>query len=211
MRVLVFGDSIAQGFWDPDGGWVSHLRTYYDQQKLQGTDADPPNIFNLGVSGDSSDDVLDRVNSEAKARAIEDLAFVFAIGINDSRTKAGKDYSDTDRYSKNLSEILKIARKYSDKILFVGLTPCVEERTNPVAWGNTCYDNKRIREFDNTLRGFCIQNQLSFVDIFEPFNDKQNTTELLQDGLHPNSIGHQLISNLVLAKLKSILMNKYVY
>lgn len=31
MRVLVFGDSITQGFWDTEGGWVERLRKYYDQ------------------------------------------------------------------------------------------------------------------------------------------------------------------------------------
>ncbi len=211
MRVLIFGDSIAQGFWDSEGGWVSRLRRHFDKQIISETIIDTPTIFNLGVSGDSSDDVLNRLESEVKARATEDLAFIFAIGINDSRTKAGKNYSNTNRYNKNLSEILRIAHIYSERIFFVGLTPCVEERTNPVAWGNTCYDNKRIREFDNTLRDFCIENQLPFVELFEPFSEKQSTSELLPDGLHPNDIGHQLITDLVLAEIKSVLKHKHVY
>lgn len=205
MRVLVFGDSITQGFWDIDGGWVSRLRKYYDQQMIDGKDDDPPTIFNLGVSGNSSDDVLARFENETKVRATEDSAFVIAIGVNDARTKASVNYSDTNRYKQNLSEILKLAKKYTSKVLFVGLTPCVEERSNPVSWGDTGYTNGRIKEFDNTLREFCEENQVAFVEVFEPFVKAESETELLPDSLHPNDRGHQLIADLVMPKLKQLL------
>lgn len=63
MRVLVFGDSITQGFWDLDGGWVARLRRTYDKQMIEGVNDDPPSLFNLGVSGDSSDDIVTRFDS----------------------------------------------------------------------------------------------------------------------------------------------------
>ncbi len=87
MRVLVFGDSITQGFWDVDGGWVSRIRKTYDQKAIDTDDYDQPTIFNMGVSGNSSDDVLVRFDNETKVRANEELSFVFAIGVNDARTK----------------------------------------------------------------------------------------------------------------------------
>lgn len=46
MRVLVFGDSITQGYWDTEGGWVKRIRSHYDL--LQITDLngrDEPTIF----------------------------------------------------------------------------------------------------------------------------------------------------------------------
>lgn len=202
MRVLIFGDSITQGFWDIDGGWVNRIRKYYDQQMIDNTNNDPPTIFNLGVSGDSSDDVLARFESETKARAREELAFVIAVGVNDARTKAGVNYSDTNRYKQNLGEILKLARQHSSKILFVGLTPCVEERSNPVSWGDTGYTNSRIKEFDNALREFCNENQVPFVEVFEPFAKAESESELLPDSLHPNDKGHQIIADLVKPKLE---------
>lgn len=205
MRVLVFGDSITQGFWDIEGGWVSRIRKHYDQQMIDGTNDDPPTIFNLGVSGNSSDDVLARFENETKARATEELAFVVAIGVNDARTKAGVNYSDTNRYKQNLSEILKLAKQHSKKVLFIGLTPCVEERANPVSWGDTGYTNGRIKDFDNTLREFCAENQVSFVEVFEPFAKVEAETELLPDSLHPNDKGHQLIADIVRPKLEELI------
>lgn len=35
VRVLVFGDSITQGFWGTRGGWVDKLRQHYDELQLQ--------------------------------------------------------------------------------------------------------------------------------------------------------------------------------
>lgn len=205
MRVLIFGDSITQGFWDTEGGWVGRIRKHYDQQMIDNTDNDPPTIFNLGVPGNSSDDVLARFENETKARATEELAFVVAIGVNDARTKAGVNYSDPNRYKQNLSEILRLAKQHSSKIMFVGLTPCVEERSNPVSWGDTGYTNGRIKEFDDALRQFCEEEQLLFVEVFEPFAKAEAETELLPDSLHPNDEGHQLVADLVLSKLQDLL------
>lgn len=205
MRVLVFGDSITQGFWGVEGGWVSNLRKSYDLQKIEGRDDDPPTIFNLGVSGDSSDDIVTRFENETKARAKEEVVFVIAVGVNDARTKAGVNFSDTNRYKQNLAEILKQAKQYSNKTLFVGLTSCVEERSNPVSWGDTGYTNARIKDFDNTLREFCEENDASFVEVFDVFTKAEAENELLPDGLHPNDAGHKLIGELVLPKLDELI------
>ena len=204
MRVLIFGDSITQGFWDSEGGWVSRLRKSYELQKIERKNDDPATVFNLGVSGDSSDELLARFENETKARANEELTFVIAIGVNDSRTKADVNFSDIQRYKQNLEEILKHAKQYSDKILFVGLTPCVEERSNPVSWSDTGYTNARIKQFDDALRGFCEEHQVGFIEMFEPFQKAQNKQELLPDGLHPNDEGHQLIADIVGPELRSL-------
>jgi len=205
MRVLVFGDSITQGFWDSEGGWVSRLRKAYDKVSIETDEYNEPYIFNLGVSGNTSDDLFTRFNDETKARANDESALTFSIGVNDSRTKAGVNFSDTKHYTQNLSELLSLARKYSDKIIFVGLTPCVEERSNPVPWGDAGYTNSRIKEFDASLRNFCKDNHVTFVEVFEPFYKAQNRTELLPDGLHPNNEGHQLLADLVTPVLGDVL------
>lgn len=206
MRVLVFGDSITQGFWDEDGGWVNILRKKYDLQYMEGKDEDAPTIFNLGISGNSSDDVVARLVHETEARAKEDVAFIISIGVNDARNKSGNNFSSPEQYKENLMEILNQSRKYSDKILFVGLTPVVEEHSNPVSWdGSTGYTNARLKEFDTTLREFCEQYKVPFVEVFEPFQKEQAKTELLPDSLHPNKKGHELIASLVEPELEKLL------
>jgi hypothetical protein len=69
MRVLVFGDSITQGYWDTDGGWVDRIRRHFDT--IQATDLqdnDEPTIFNLGISADNSRNILERIETETISR-----------------------------------------------------------------------------------------------------------------------------------------------
>jgi len=204
MRVLVFGDSITQGFWDTNGGWVQRIRTVYDKETIK-TGYDLPTIFNLSISGNSSRDIVERFEAETKARCQdEELGFIFAVGLNDSRTKSGVNFSEPEEYKSNLEKLLVMASRYSNKIVFVGLTPCVEERSNPVSWSNTGYTNDRIRMFNQVLEVFCHDNALEFIDILTPFTEAEAKTELLPDSLHPNNEGHRIIADIVMPRLKSI-------
>jgi lysophospholipase L1-like esterase len=198
MIVLVFGDSITQGLCDTEGGWVERLRKANNSTTF----------FNLGIAGDSSNDVLARFDNETAARVDteEQTAFIFAVGFNDSRTKSGLSFSNPENYERNLAETLKRAKKYSDKILFVGLTPCVETRSNPVSWSNSGYTNARVKQFDNTLREFCEQNGVNYVELLTSFQEAQNKTDLLPDGIHPNNQGHQIIADLVAPELQKLLV-----
>ena len=208
MRVLVFGDSITQGFWDTKGGWASRVREYFDSQKVTGFDSTSPIIFNLGISGNKSDDLLARLENETKVRVAKELAFIIAIGVNDTKTQSGINYSNTGRYKQNLSKILDKAKKYSDKIMFVGLTPCGEGDLTFLEWGENKYTNDRIKKFDDTLHQFCLENQVPLVKIYEPFLEAKASAKLLEDGLHPNDEGHQFIAELVLPKLKTLIAEK---
>lgn len=192
MRVLVFGDSITQGFWDTNGGWVQRIRTIYDEETIKvDYDYELPTIFNMGISADDSGDIVERFEAETKARySGNGMGFVFAIGINDSCTKSGVNFSSVEEYRGNLEKLLAMARQYSNKIVFVGITPCVEERSNPVSWGDTGYTNNRIQQFNQVLEDFFHTNNVEFIDIFTPFTEAEAKTEFLPDGLHPNDAGH---------------------
>ena len=207
MRILIFGASITQGFWDSEGGWVQRLRKFYDAKKISGEDDDPPTIFNMGVSGDSTNELLERFTPETEARnRYGNMAIVFSIGSNDCRTKAGKPFLDTDRYVENLGKLLDQAHKYTDKILFVGLASCDEQKSNPVAWGDTGYTNERIWEFEQALRSFCEKNNVPMVKVFETFKEKNKKQSLIADGIHPNDTGHELITSLVRPELEKLLI-----
>ncbi len=92
MRILVFGDSITQGFWDTEGGWVGHISRYYIEQTIKTQNYNIPTIFNLGVSGDTSNEVLARFENEVKARLWpgEEIVIIISTGVNDCYIKAGK-------------------------------------------------------------------------------------------------------------------------
>lgn len=206
MRILIFGDSIVYGAWDTEGGWANRLRKFYDEQKLSGKDEDPPTIFNMGVSGDSTNELVKRFTPEVEARnRYGNMAIVISIGTNDSRTKAGKEFSNTEQYVQNLEKLLNKARQFTDKILFVGFPSCDESRSNPVAWRDTGYTNERLGAFEQELVKFCHKQGVPIVKVFETFKEHDQKESLIFDGVHPNDTGHELIFNLVKPELEKLL------
>lgn len=181
MNICIFGDSITWGAYDPqNGGWVNRLRNYFEEQDK---DID---VYNLGISGDSTADLLDRIEIEAKSR--EANIIVFAIGVNDAQfihSTNSNRISDND-FENNIKKLFEIAKKFTSKIIFVGLTPVDETKTKPIPWNtDKTYTNERIKKFNKIIGDFCSKNNLKFISI----NDLLNNDDLV-DGLHPNVQGH---------------------
>jgi acyl-CoA thioesterase-1 len=201
MRILVFGDSITQGYFDVEGGWVGRLRREFDQLRENGTKTYPPVVFNLGVSGDTSQEVAARIDNETRARLWpgEEMVIVLNVGVNDARIDGTRPFSTPEQYRQNLEWAIETARKYSQKILIVGLSPCVESLTTPVDWSvdKISWTNQRIQEFDRAAKEAAATNKLPFVDVMAPFQAQLAKHDLLPDGLHPNSNGHQVIAGIV--------------
>lgn len=206
VKVLIFGDSITQGFWDSEGGWVQRIRETYDTLQIQNPEPEQPIVFNCGISGETTDDVLKRFDVETIARKRKDkVAIVFAFGVNDSRVDGKQNYSNVERYENNLKQLLEKARVHTEKVLFVGLTPCVEIRTIPVSWIDISYTDERVKLFDDALQRFCQEQRVPYVSIFEKMAQQQQAGELLPDGIHPNNEGHQLMADLIKPALDKLL------
>ena len=84
MRILVFGASMERGYRDLEGGWVRMLQKELDRLTWN-RDIDR-SVYNLGVSGDTSEDIRKRVGSEIEARdnGEELVAILRVTGLNDS-------------------------------------------------------------------------------------------------------------------------------
>ncbi|HKU19039.1 MAG TPA: GDSL-type esterase/lipase family protein [Candidatus Saccharimonadales bacterium] len=211
MRVLVFGDSITQGFWDSRGGWAARLRAAYDEVRLKDPNLDAPLLFNLGICGETSEELCKRIEPEIVARRShqgDSFAFVIASGMNDTKIEDGAVRSSPEAYRQHVTEVIWILRQHADvsKVLLVGLTPVDEARTAPTEWNpSVSLTNNRIREFDAVLREVATQSGASYVPVFEEFQKQPNWRTLLLDGLHPSDAGHQLMFKLIQPALQKIL------
>lgn len=207
MRVLIFGSSITQGFWDLDGGWATRIRRHYDEKSMQDLENDnEPTIFNLGVSADTSQNIVERFESETIARTRHNIkpVTVVEIGINDSMLEAGQEKVSLEDYKKNLELIIEAAERVSTQLLFVGLSACDETITTPVLWGDYVYTNERIKMYEQAMKEVADSHNLTFIPVFEEFYAQiKSGNNLLADGLHPNASGHQIITDLVLPVLQS--------
>jgi len=211
MRVLVFGDSIAQGFWAAEGGWVERLRKHYDKRQIKDLfTPSEPHIFNLGISGDITTGVIKRLANETEARKWrwphEKFAFVVAIGINDAVMEEGTERSSADKYQSELKTLLQEVNKFSDRVMFVGLTPIVEHIVNDRLWKSKRYLEQRVIEFDEVLKEFCVEQKVPYVHLHQPMKERMDAGHsLFDDGLHPNDAGHEFIFQLIRPELDKLL------
>lgn len=209
MITIFFGDSITQGFWAINGGWVDRIRKHFDSIALQDLKNNiQPEIYNLGVDGDTTKGLLRRIENETKTRkwSGDQLTVAISIGINDYISKYDAKGIDAAEYRDNLEKIISILTPIADNIILVGDPSCDESRTLPVFWGDFYYSNKAIEQSEQIRADIAKIHGLKFIPIFEKFKIKMDAGEnLLVDGLHPNDAGHQFIAELVLSAITDVI------
>ncbi len=194
-RILVFGDSLVYGAWDLEkGGWVNRLRLFLDKENVSDSEFYYP-VYNLGVSGDTSNDVLRRFELETKNRLREEMIFIFGIGTNDSAWIHSKNefWVPPKEFEGNIRKLIKLAQNFSSKIVFVGLISVDETKTTPISWNTDIfYKNEYIKKYDELLEKICNEEKVGYIKLFGKI-----PKELLEDGCHPNSEGHKRIFEII--------------
>lgn len=207
-HIFVVGDSITWGAWDvAGGGWVNRLRQRIDAYQVDQADFWCP-VYNLGISGNKSADLLRRFSAEVKARLADnsEAIVLIAIGINDSQVDltTGQGVVTVEQYLDNLGQIYRQAQSLASIVGFIGLTPVDQSKVDPLPWApERAFRNDRIALFERTCQNFCQSQQIPFLPIFDQWN-QLNYQALLSDGLHPNDQGHQLLFQTVSKFLEGI-------
>lgn len=205
MRILFFGDSITQGFWARDAGWVELLRRHFDRKALEDLQhRDQPTIFNLGISGDTTDDLLSRIENETKARIWQDQPVIvaIAIGTNDDVFVSHNPNASAESYKLNLQNIIDKIKPIAQSIILIGSTACDEKLTDPVPWANISYTNRELEHAERVIREVAEINNITFIPMFSEFKAALDAgDDLLEDGLHPNDNGHKFIADKILISL----------
>lgn len=178
MTICIFGDSIAWGDSDCEkGGWADRLKNYLMNEDII--------AYNLGVSDDTTEDILKRFDNEAEARRPDII--LFAIGINDSLIIENNKPISLEKFQNNIAALADKAKRITNKIVFIGLTDVDESKTIPYLETGESYNNQTIGEYDEAIRSFCEDNDLIFIEMLGLLINDED----LCDGLHPSSIGHQ--------------------
>ncbi|WKZ26558.1 MAG: GDSL-type esterase/lipase family protein [Candidatus Paceibacterota bacterium] len=182
--ICIFGDSTAWGAWDmKKGGWANRLWLYAGKK----TDGECE-IYNLSISGGTTETILERFESEAKIREAD--ALIFQSGGNDSylKGKNGPNQIPVDQFRKNLQEIIRKAKNITPNIIFIGFKNVDETKTMPVSWKDIYYVNAEIKKYDEIMKDVCKENNIPYLDIFGLLKNED-----FEDGLHPNTLGHKKI------------------
>lgn len=206
-KILVYGSSISWGAWDEVGGWVDRLKQYINKKVIDSEGKYYCLLYNLGISGDDTTGVIKRLEDELTRRfdKSEELVVIFEMGINDSMYKnAEKEFrTPKEKFKENLRELIKLSRRHTDKIVFVGLSPAVDSILDPIPWHPAAsYKTEYIKEFDEMIKDICKENNLLFIDTLTPFAERDYQKLLTLDGIHPNSEGHKFIFEIVKNELE---------
>lgn len=191
-KIFIFGDSIAYGAWDPEGGWVERLRRW-----LFGTTQGDYNVgtflYNLSVVGETTADLLKRFTPELEARQHGDI-IVFAAGINDAQLVNGRQIATPADVCANVRTLIQRARACAPLLCWVGLTPVDEARTTPLPWmPERAYRNATIAVFDAAIKQTAAAEAIPYIDLFHAWSADKAYAQLLLDGIHPNAAGHEQI------------------
>ena len=156
-ETMMLGDSITD-----EGQWDELL----DNTKVQ----------NRGISGDTTDGVLDRLNSISKG-----IKQVFImIGVND--IMRGKEVDEV------YANYLKIIQTFKDKNIKVYI-----QSTLYIGESRKANFNSKIEELDARLEKYASENQITFINlnpIFAP--QKVLKKEFTSDDLHLNGTAYKL-------------------
>jgi lysophospholipase L1-like esterase len=184
-RICIFGDSITWGAGLPGRvAWANLLRNYIEQKTDHYIE-----LYDLGVDGNTTKNLLVRFDTEALARKPDMI--IFAIGVNDSMYRHANEFDiSTEEFVANLDRLLIMAKKYTDNIWFVGLVKGSDENTIPLKRSITgkCYSKESVARYNQILKDFALNSSCVFVDIYDLLVDSD-----FEDGLHPNEQGHNKI------------------
>lgn len=157
-KIVFLGDSITEGL---------------DVKNL----IEDPDVFNFGISGDTTAGVIHRLDLLNKNDA--DKVWVFLmIGVNDLGTNVA-----IDQIARNLNEILDhlIANDYAVVLQAVLLTDGRKR------------DNQKIIELNQKIKKISLQRGLPFLDINPQMVKSGNLNpEYTYDGIHLSKAGYKV-------------------
>ena len=203
-RILVFGASIDHGFWSKEGGWVQILRRKLDKYSLD--NEKDYSLYNLSISGDNTERILERIENEIEARDNSEEIHVYLEvgGGNDSQVEleTEENWISKEEYRGNVEACIDVAEKYAEKIILFTTTPVDESKVYPMPWKDTHgYLNSEKKEYTEILREISNERELPLVDFFSKI-DQEAFKERLEDGVHPDTDGHRELFEIAKEGLK---------
>lgn len=193
-NIIVVGDSIAAGRKvEKSKSWPMLLAKEIDEH-----DKDLTLVHNLSIPGDKSSSILDRLERELPQRCRKKYpddhsAIIFSFGINDAKRDLKSHLLSTpaNLFAKNCRLIADIGLKYADKVIFIGLTPINEEKTKSGEEFSLSVGD--WEDYDKMIKNVCLEKELKSIALIGQWGESETTESLLEDGIHPNELGHRKI------------------
>lgn len=174
-QTVFFGDSLTE-FYDTDSAFPSFAS------------------YNRGISGDTTDGMLSRLDSNLLA--LEPSRIVFLGGANDLNHGLSPD-----EIVANIREILsKIKTSLPECEVYVETLYPVNPDTRPL-YLNSVADRKNedILKINAALAPLCEEMGVTLINVHDSLTDADGKLreELTMDGLHVNKDGYSIVTNIL--------------
>ena len=200
MRSIVLGHSIAAGSLDPEGGWPQRLTREFTPEAVDDP-WDYHNLYNLAVSGFTTEDVGKQLPEELEVRDTdEEKLVIIQIGLNDPiyDLEEGCYRVSKEEFRENLENIIETVDEFADYFYVLEEPPVNID--GKLDWEQTeSLEQQDIEEYEKIKREVCKENNVVMIELRSALPEKYR--ENLADGLHPNGKGHQMIADIVKAEI----------
>ena len=201
---LFFGDSITYGEYDGVfGGWVDILKRYALQKYNEGSNE--LILFNLGIGGETTEGLVNRIPHEMKARNSADGNIVFiGYGANDLAKKDGNQLVKQTKFKANIETAIQDAKLYSNDIYLISILPISENIDSKVSPTGKIRTNEDVLIYNQILKNIATENSLNYIDFHSAFlQDKEIL--LSKDGVHPNEKGYGMMAEIAIPIIEKYL------
>ncbi len=172
--VVAFGDSIVEGFQQPEG-WPEILG-----RDLAGRYGGV-SVLNAGISGHTAEDGLKRLRRDVLVHQ-PDLVLI-AFGLNDM--KKGVSLS---RFDEDLAGIVgEVTASGAQSVLLT--TTRLQRGANMLARVNPA-------PYNESIRTLALERGIPLIDVNDKFKGL-NTPEYLIDAVHPNAEGYRALADII--------------
>lgn len=165
-QVVIIGDSIVELY--------PTYELYADKDK---------EVYNRGISGDTSDRLLERLDKNALNIAPSTLCIL--VGTNDIGRGISQDVT-----LDNISQCIDKAQTAQVSEIIIQSVYPVNYNVNKAMVGRR--KNSDIIEFNKKLKTLCEEKNVVYADVFSILTDEDGNfnTDFTYDGLHPNAKGY---------------------
>jgi len=193
IRICFIGDSFVNGTGDPEHlGWVGRACAL-SHNALSHNKAIEITHYNLGIRGDTSEDINARWENESvirlpdHAESTSENTLVFSFGVNDTTIENGRQRVNVQKSIETTKDILsRASKKYN--VLMIGPPPIDDTQ-----------QNERICELNKHFQSACEELAIPYLSIFESLLEEPVWLKEISsnDGAHPRSAGYTCLAKLV--------------
>ncbi len=192
-RVVFMGDSITDGWDDPQYGGFFPGKPYIDR----------------GISGQTTPQMLIRFRPDVIA--LNPKAVVILAGTNDIAGNTGP--MTLEAIEDNLASMAELARAHDIRVVLSSLLPVSDYEKNKEGKQivrTVQRPPEQIKALNDWMRKYAAENGLVYLDYYSAMADEKGflKEELSEDGLHPNAKGYAVMAPLAEQAIAQALKKK---